>query len=109
VEEGKADELRAELASLAAEEARISAERRRLHHQIDSGFATDSTRAREQEVSQERRRLHERIDALQELLGVTDGAVAASPADWMSPGFSRLDQAHTLERERSDENRPPVP
>ena len=108
MEEAKAQDLRAELASLAAEEARISAERRRLHHQIDSGFATDSTRAREQEVSQERRRLHERIDALREQLGVADGAVEASPADWISPGFSRLDQAHTLESEKPDENRPSV-
>jgi hypothetical protein len=51
-------------------EARLSAERRRLHDQIDYGFATATTRAREREVSHERRELHRRIDALREVLGV---------------------------------------
>jgi chromosome segregation ATPase len=62
------DELREELATLEATETRISAERRRLHNQIDYGFATAETLAREREVSDERRHLHKRIDALRELL-----------------------------------------
>ena len=62
------DELREELATLEATEKQISAERRRLHHQIDYGFATAATVAREREVSDERRQLHHRIDALRELL-----------------------------------------
>ena len=61
------DEVR-ELASLEAQEARISAERRRLHNQIDYGFATEATHAREREVSAERRQLHQRIDSLRESL-----------------------------------------
>jgi hypothetical protein len=62
------DELLEELATLEAAETRISAERRRLHHQIDYGFANAATLAREREVSDERRRLHHRIDSLRELL-----------------------------------------
>ena len=62
------DELREELASLEAREARISAERRRLHNQIDYGYATAATHAREREVSAERRQLHQRIDSLRETL-----------------------------------------
>jgi hypothetical protein len=65
-------DLRAELASLETAEAKISAERRNLHNQIDYGFATDATRAREREVSDERRQLHQRIDALRELLRERD-------------------------------------
>ena len=57
------DELRAELASLETAEAKLSAERRHVHNQIDYGYATDATHAREREVSDERRQLHERIDA----------------------------------------------
>lgn len=62
--------LREELANLEAAEPRISAERRRLQQQIDSGFANESTHAREREVSDERRDLHQRIDAIQVLLGI---------------------------------------
>jgi uncharacterized protein YlxW (UPF0749 family) len=62
------EELREELAALEAEEARLSAERRRLHNQIDYGYGNETTRAREREVSDARRELHERIDALRELL-----------------------------------------
>jgi hypothetical protein len=69
VDEGSLDDLRKELASLEATEARISAERRRLHEQIDFGYASEATRAHEREVSDERRELHKRIDALRELLG----------------------------------------
>jgi hypothetical protein len=68
------DELRAELASLEAAEAKLSAERRHLHNQIDYGFASADTREREREVSDERRQLHERIDALRELLGESEPA-----------------------------------
>lgn len=64
------DALREELANLEAAETRVSAERRRLQQQIDSGFANETARAREREISHERRHLHQRIDALQVLLGV---------------------------------------
>ena len=72
MDEATLDALREELSSLEAEEARISAERRRLHNQIDSGFGSDATRAREREVSDERQRLHRRVDALREILGLTE-------------------------------------
>jgi 50S ribosomal subunit-associated GTPase HflX len=62
------EDLRAELARLEAREARLSAQRRHLHNQIDYGYATDSTKAREREVSDERQELHRRIDELRELL-----------------------------------------
>jgi uncharacterized protein YlxW (UPF0749 family) len=68
------DELRTELAKLEAAEARLSAERRRLHNQIDFGFETGTTRAREREVSDERRQLHGRIDALKKQLGMQQTA-----------------------------------
>ena len=64
MEEATLDALRVELAALEAEEAHVSAERRRLHDRIDYGFATETTRAREREVSDHRRQLHRRIDAL---------------------------------------------
>lgn len=69
MEETTLDELREELAVLEAEEARLTAVRRRLHDQIDFGFASEGTRAREREISNERRELHDRINALRELLG----------------------------------------
>jgi len=78
MEEANLLTLREELAALEAEEARISAERRRLHHQIDYGFATETTRAREREVSDHRRQLHRRIDALRERLGIPLGGQGAS-------------------------------
>jgi uncharacterized protein YlxW (UPF0749 family) len=70
------DELRAELASLETAEAKLSAERRHVHNQIDYGYATDETHAREREVSDERRQLHERIDAIRELLGESEPAAS---------------------------------
>ena len=70
MEETGIDELRQELTQLEAEEARLSAARDRLHHQIDFGFATESSRSREREVSDERREVHRRIDALRERLGL---------------------------------------
>ncbi len=62
------DHLRRELTRLEEEEARLSAERDRLHHQIDFGFESGTTRTREQEISAERRQLHHRIDSLRKLL-----------------------------------------
>ena len=70
MDEAERDALREELEILEEAETRLSAERRRLHDQIDFGFATESTRARERQVSDERRELHRRIDALREVLGV---------------------------------------
>jgi hypothetical protein len=71
-------ELREELAALEAEEARVSAERRHLHRQIDFGFASDATRAREREISDQRRQLHRRIDKIRELLGLPVGPGSAA-------------------------------
>jgi hypothetical protein len=62
------DELRDQLALLEAEEARLSATRDRLQHQIDFGFASGTAREREREVSDERQEMHRRIDALRKLL-----------------------------------------
>ena len=62
------DELRGELAALEAEATRLSQMRIHLHHQIDFGFETATTRDREREVSDERRELHRRIDSLREFL-----------------------------------------
>lgn len=78
VDELRLDDLREELAALEAEEAQVSAERRRLHQQIDHGFASETTRARERELSVRRRDLHQRIDALREPLGLPLGPPQAS-------------------------------
>ena len=93
MDESSPDELRKELASLEATEARISAERRRIHEQIDFGYASEATRAWEREVSDERRRLHERIDSLRGILGV-QGPSAAGESDSIDPEplGSRLSQ-----------------
>jgi hypothetical protein len=72
------ENLRVQLAALEAEEALVSAERRRLHDQIDYGFATETTRAREREVSDHRQQLHRRIDALRALLGTPRGRPTTS-------------------------------
>ena len=69
MDESSPEDLRKELANLEAAETKLSIERRRLHHQIDYGFASAETRAREREVSAERRELHKRLDALRERLG----------------------------------------
>jgi hypothetical protein len=76
-EKGLAD-VRKELAALEAEEADVSAERRRLHQQIDHGFASETTCMRERELSVRRRKLHERIDALRDPLGLPLGPPRAS-------------------------------
>jgi hypothetical protein len=62
------DDLRGELAALEARAARLSQMRDHLHHQIDFGFETTSTRDREREVSDERNELHEQIRSIRELL-----------------------------------------
>lgn len=80
VDQTSLDELRKELATLDAQEKRISAERRRLHNRIDYGFSSPETVAREREVSDERHRLHEQIDSLRELIREQDPeAVSADP------------------------------
>lgn len=61
------------LAALEAEEAQVSAERRRLQQLIDSGFATELSRSREREVSLLRRELHLQIDAVRIQLGLPTG------------------------------------
>ncbi len=67
--EASIDDLRREIAELEAEEARLSAVRRHLQHQIDFGFESATTREREREVSDERQQVHRRIDALRARLG----------------------------------------
>ncbi|HEY0414840.1 MAG TPA: hypothetical protein VGC78_00520 [Gaiellaceae bacterium] len=57
--------LRAELKRLERAERAISAVRRRLHDQLDYGFANTSTALRERKVSDQRRALHAQIDALE--------------------------------------------
>jgi hypothetical protein len=68
LESASIDELRGELAVLEAKAARLSARRGHLHHQIDFGFESSTTREREREVSDERNELHRQIDSLRELL-----------------------------------------
>jgi hypothetical protein len=67
-QEASVDDLRRELSSLEVDEARLSAVRRHLQHQIDFGFESATTREREREVSDERQEIHRRIDSLKELL-----------------------------------------
>jgi hypothetical protein len=68
MDEASLDDLRQELADLQAQEQQLSAERDRLHHQIDFGFESGATRERELEVSATRRELHERIDLLSKIV-----------------------------------------
>jgi DNA repair exonuclease SbcCD ATPase subunit len=68
MDETSLNDLRQELAILKAQEERLSAERDRLHHQIDFAFESATTREREQEVSAARRDLHQRIDLVQKIL-----------------------------------------
>src|SRR5207245_367210 len=68
VDETAIGEHQKELARLEVEAARLSAERDRLHRQIDFGFETAATRERERQLSDERRQLHGRIDALKKQL-----------------------------------------
>jgi len=80
------EDPRTELARLEAEEARVSAQRRHLHHQIDFGYASDETRAREREISDGRLALHRRIDELRELLGMPRGRDDGLQGDAESQG-----------------------
>lgn len=91
LDESSLDDLRRELASLEAAEAKTSAERRRLHDKIDYGFADEATHAREREVSAERRQLHRRIDELRGLLRTRDPRAADEPAT-PEPRLSPLSQ-----------------
>lgn len=68
------DDLRGELAMLEARAARLSQMRDHLHHQIDFGFETSTTRDREREVSDERSELHAQIDSIRELLRARETA-----------------------------------
>jgi 50S ribosomal subunit-associated GTPase HflX len=74
MEELSIDDLRGELAELEAQAARLSQMRSHLHHQIDFGFETGTTREREREVSDERNELHQRIDALKRTLRARETA-----------------------------------
>jgi hypothetical protein len=85
VDEIDPDDLRQELASLEAAETTLSAERRRMHNQIDYGYATEATRAREREVSAERRQLHRRIDSLRELLREHDPLAGSDSEPALGP------------------------
>ncbi len=67
------DDLRGELAALEAEAVRLSQMRSHLHHQIDFGFETSTTREREREVSDERQQIHQQIDSLKETLRGREG------------------------------------
>ena len=68
------ESLRGEIAELEAQAARLSGMRGHLHHQIDFGFETSTTREREREVSDERKELHERIDTIKEALRERESA-----------------------------------
>lgn len=79
MDESELQAFRDELAALEAIEARVSAERRRLHQQIDFGYSSsESLRVREREVSDKRQALHRRINSLQELLGIEPSAGVSS-------------------------------
>jgi hypothetical protein len=74
MEHASIDDLRGELAVLEARAARLSAQRSHLHHQIDFGFETSTSREREREVSDERNAVHQQIDELRELLRARENA-----------------------------------
>ena len=61
-------DLREELATLEAKAVRLSQMRSHLHHQIDFGFETSTSREREREVSDERNDVHRQIDSIKETL-----------------------------------------
>jgi hypothetical protein len=68
------EDLRGELADLEAKAARLSQMRSHLHHQIDFGFETGTTREREREVSDERNELHRQIDSLKKTIHERESA-----------------------------------
>jgi hypothetical protein len=102
------DNARAELEALEAEEVEVSAERRRLHQQIDHGFASEATRLREREVSDHRRELHRRIDALRERLGLPVGSRWASQPETVTKEKAGEGMFRELDR-ISDAWHEPVP
>jgi hypothetical protein len=53
-----------ELERLLAQERALSDVRRRLHAQIDFGFANEMSKLRERQISDERQELHRQIDGL---------------------------------------------
>jgi uncharacterized protein YlxW (UPF0749 family) len=63
------EEAGLELSTLEREERELSAQRRRLHAQIDGGFSNELALTRERKVSEQRRALHERIDVLRAQVG----------------------------------------
>ena len=67
-EQPSIDDLRGELSALEARAAQLSQMRSHLHHQIDFGFESSTTREREREVSEERNEIHQQIDSLKETL-----------------------------------------
>lgn len=67
-EQPSIEDLRGELALLEARAAHLSQVRSHLHHQIDFGFESSTTREREREVSEERKEIHDQIDSLKEIL-----------------------------------------
>jgi hypothetical protein len=103
--------LRAELAALEEEEARLSAERRHLHRQIDFGFASETTRSREREVSDRRRDLHGRIDAIRESLGMQAGPTRASSEPGLDQGTGGIEGLERIgdATQRIDEPRADLP
>jgi hypothetical protein len=62
------DAVARELVELEREEQALSAARRRLHDQIDQGFANELTLRRERQISDQRLAVHARIDELRALL-----------------------------------------
>jgi hypothetical protein len=74
MEQPSIDDLRGELAVLEAKAARLSQMRSHLHHQIDFGFESSTSREREREVSDERKELHEQIDSLKQRLRERESA-----------------------------------
>jgi hypothetical protein len=70
-----------ELDSLIAQERALSDVRRRLHTQIDFGFANEMSKLRERQISDERLALHREIDALRAQLGLVVWDAASSLED----------------------------
>ena len=68
------EDLRGQLAVLEAKAARLSQVRDHLHHQIDFGFESTTTREREREVSDERNEVHQQIDSIRTLLHARESA-----------------------------------
>ena len=74
MEDVSIEDLRGELAALEARAVQLSQMRSRLHHQIDFGFESSTSREREREVSDERRDLYQQIDSIKETIRAREGA-----------------------------------